>query len=57
MQTELAGANSAAEEVLSTMTTVKAHAAEKSALAAYSYRLKLFYTLQVRLSAFAKNPT
>lgn len=46
VQTELAGANSVAEEVLSTMTTVKSHAAEKSALAAYSYRLKLFYTLQ-----------
>ena len=47
VQTELAGANSVAEEVLSSMTTVKAHAAERSAQAAYCYRLKLFYTLQV----------
>jgi ATP-binding cassette subfamily B (MDR/TAP) protein 9 len=47
VQTELAEANSVAEEVLSSMTTVKAHAAEDSALAAYCFRLKKFYTLQV----------
>ena len=38
-----------AEEVLSSMSTVKAHAAEDSAHAAYCYRLKKFYTLQVSL--------
>ena len=36
VQTELAEANSVAEEALSSMTTVKAHAAEDSTLAAYA---------------------
>ena len=49
MQTELAEGDGVAEEVLSSMSTVKAHAAEDSAHAAYCYRLKKFYTLQVSL--------
>lgn len=48
VQTELAEANSVAEEALSTMTTVKAHAAEQSTLAAYAAKLRRFYTLQQR---------
>ena len=47
VQTELAEANSVAEEALSSMPTVKAHAAEDSAFAAYHSRLRTFYTLQV----------
>lgn len=47
MQKELADANSVAEEVLSSMTTVRAHAAENSACAAYRSCLRKFYTLQV----------
>ena len=50
VQTELAEANSVAEEVLASMTTVKAHAAEDSAHAAYCFRLKKFYSLQVTVS-------
>lgn len=46
VQTELAEANSVAEEALSSMTTVKAHAAEDSTQAAYAAKLRRFYTLQ-----------
>ncbi|PRW60050.1 ATP-binding cassette sub-family B member 9 [Chlorella sorokiniana] len=48
VQTELAEANSVAEEALSSMTTVKAHAAEDSTMAAYAARLLRFYHLQRR---------
>ena len=48
VQTELAEANSVAEEALSSMTTVKAHAAEDSTLAAYAAKLRRFYVLQQR---------
>ncbi|GAB4821914.1 hypothetical protein N2152v2_008960 [Parachlorella kessleri] len=48
VQTELAEANSVAEEALSTMTTVKAHASEDSTLAAYATKLGRFYALQKR---------
>lgn len=48
VQTELAAANSVADEVLSTMTTVRAHAADDSAKAAYAVKLAKFYILQVR---------
>ena len=47
MQTELANANSVADEVLSSMTTVRAHAADDSAKAAYRAKLLKFYALQV----------
>lgn len=47
MQSELAEANSVAEEALSSMSTVRAFAAEDSARAAYQHRLCGFYTLQV----------
>ncbi len=47
VQKELADANSVAEEALSSMTTVRAHAAENSAKAAYQECLRKFYTLQV----------
>lgn len=47
VQKELADANTVAEESLSSMTTVRAHAAEDSARAAYQACLKKFYTLQV----------
>lgn len=47
MQTELANANSVADEVLSSMTTVRAHAADDSAKAAYHAKLLKFYSLQV----------
>lgn len=47
VQSELAEANSVAEEVLSSMTTVKAHAAEQSANAAYRQRLGKFYSQMV----------
>ena len=47
VQTELAQANSVADEVLSTMTTVRAHAAADSAKAAYAVKLAKFYVLQV----------
>jgi len=40
VQSELAAANSVADEVLSSMTTVKAHAAQDSAFAAYSQKLE-----------------
>jgi len=40
VQSELAAANSVADEVLSSMTTVKAHAAQDSALAAYANKLE-----------------
>ena len=46
-QTELANANSVADEVLSSMTTVLAHAAADSAKAAYHAKLLKFYSLQV----------
>ena len=51
VQSELAGANAVAEEALSCMATVRSHAAEGSARAAYAGRLRAFYTLQVRPSA------
>ena len=51
VQTELAQANSVADEVLGTMTTVKAHAAADSAKAAYAVKLAKFYVLQVRKHA------
>ncbi|KAG2494082.1 hypothetical protein HYH03_007724 [Edaphochlamys debaryana] len=47
VQAELAAANGVAEEVLSTMTTVKAHAAQDSAEASYASKLGDFYRLQV----------
>ncbi|KDD76599.1 ABC transporter [Helicosporidium sp. ATCC 50920] len=50
VQTTLAEANSVAEEALSTMVTVKAHAAEESTKIAYAARLAAFYKLQVRSS-------
>ncbi|PSC71292.1 ATP-binding cassette sub-family B member 9 [Micractinium conductrix] len=48
VQTELAEANSVAEEALSSMTTVKSHAAEDSTLEAYAEKLRRFYKLQRR---------
>ncbi|GLC71744.1 hypothetical protein PLESTF_001161500 [Pleodorina starrii] len=47
VQAELANANVVADEVLSTMTTVKAHAVQDSAEAAYAAKLRDFYKLQV----------
>ena len=47
VQTELAQANSVADEALATMTTVRAHAAGDSARAAYAVKLAKFYSLQV----------
>ena len=55
MQTELANANSVADEVLSSMTTVRAHAADDSAKAAYRAKLLKFYALQVGPAAFFLN--
>ena len=49
VQTELAQANAVADEVLATMTTVRAHAADDSAKAAYAVKLAKFYVLQVYL--------
>ncbi len=49
VQTELAQANAVADEVLATMTTVRAHAADDSAKAAYAVKLAKFYVLQVPL--------
>ena len=46
MQTELANANSVAEEALSLIATVKAHAAEASNRHAYQQRLRAFSALQ-----------
>ena len=46
VQTELAQANSVADEALATMTTVRAHAADDSARAAYAVKLAKFYNLQ-----------
>ncbi|DBA78719.1 TPA: hypothetical protein ACH3X1_008631 [Trebouxia sp. C0004] len=46
VQTELAQANGVADEVLATMTTVRAHAADDSAKAAYAVKLAKFYVLQ-----------
>ncbi|KFM26191.1 ATP-binding cassette sub-family B member 9 [Auxenochlorella protothecoides] len=51
VQSELAEANSVAEEALSSMTTVKAHAAEDSTRAAYAAKLARFYSLQLREAA------
>lgn len=50
VQTELAQANAVADEVLATMTTVRAHAADDSAKAAYAVKLAKFYVLQVCMS-------
>jgi ATP-binding cassette subfamily B (MDR/TAP) protein 9 len=47
VQTELAEANSVAEEMLSTMTTVRAHAAEDSSKRAYKTVLSKYYRLIV----------
>ncbi|KAK9831825.1 hypothetical protein WJX74_010840 [Apatococcus lobatus] len=47
VQTELAEANSVAEEVITSMPTVKAHAAELSASASYAARLAKFFSLQM----------
>ena len=47
VQNELAEANTVAEESLSSMATVRSHAAEDSARAAYQHRLRLFYKLCV----------
>lgn len=47
VQTQLAQANSVADEALATMTTVRAHAADDSARAAYAVKLAKFYSLQV----------
>ncbi len=49
VQTELAQANAVADEVLASMTTVRAHAADDSAKAAYAVKLAKFYVLQVHL--------
>ena len=51
MQTSLADANGVADEVLASMTTVKAHAAEASANKTYADRLHKFYILQVKMAA------
>ena len=51
VQSELAAANSVAEEALSTMSTVKAHAAQGSCEAAYAERLACFYALQLKEAA------
>ena len=51
VQEVLAEANVVAEEVLSTMTTVKAHAAEDSAEASYADRLQKFSHLQLKEAA------
>lgn len=51
VQTELAQANSVADEALATMTTVRAHAADDSARAAYAVKLAKFYSLQASLTA------
>ena len=51
VQTELAQANSVADEALATMTTVRAHAADDSARAAYAVKLAKFYSLQASLIA------
>ena len=48
VQSELAEANSVAEEALSSMTTVKAHAAEEGVMAAYAAKLQRFYHLLLR---------
>lgn len=51
VQSELAEANSVAEEALGTMSTVKAHAAEGSTQAAYADKLERFYVLQRKEAA------
>lgn len=51
VQSELAEANSVAEEALGTMSTVKAHAAEGSTQAAYAEKLERFYMLQRKEAA------
>jgi ATP-binding cassette, subfamily B (MDR/TAP), member 9 len=48
VQAELALANTVAEEALGSVTTVKAHAAEKSTEAAYAAKLAVFYNLMGR---------
>lgn len=61
MQAALADANAVAEETLSAMPTVRAHAAQDSARAAYSAKLDVFYVLQTRealaYSAYAATTT
>lgn len=47
VQTELAGANAVADEALTNIATVRAHAAEDSARAGYAAKLQDFYGLQV----------
>ena len=51
VQTELANANCVADEVLSNTATVRAHAAQESAKAAYHANLLNFYSLHVDCSA------
>lgn len=51
VQSELAEANSVAEEALGSMATVKSHAAEGSTNAAYARKLEAFYSLQKREAA------
>ena len=51
VQEVLAEANIVAEEVLSSMTTVKAHAAEDAAAASYAERLQRFAHLQLKEAA------
>ncbi|KAF5832896.1 hypothetical protein DUNSADRAFT_11046 [Dunaliella salina] len=48
VQSELAAANSVADEVISSMTTVKAHAAQDSANAAYANKLERFFSLLIK---------
>ncbi|KAL6751648.1 hypothetical protein V8C86DRAFT_2773879 [Haematococcus lacustris] len=48
VQAELAEANSVADEVLSSMTTVKAHAAQDSAEADYAVKLDKFFALLIK---------
>ena len=45
MQTRLAAANVVADETLAALTTVRAHAAERSVQAAYAAELRQYYLL------------
>lgn len=51
VQTELAGANAVADEALTNIATVRAHAAEDSARAGYAAKLQDFYGLQLKSAA------
>lgn len=50
-QAALAEANAVAEEALSAQSTVRAHAAQDSAKAAYAGKLHVFYLLMLRQAA------